>query len=240
MMYEPHEVEWTPEKVARLWGYYASNASYRNQYFSAHSGRAIVARAEREVEVTNRRVLDFGCGRGDLLAHLYAKGIAAQGLEFEQESARETEARFAGEPLFGGVELATSLPSSFPDASFDRIFLVEVVEHLLDDQIEPTLREVHRLLAPDGRVIVTTVNSEDLEASKVACPDCGAIFHRWQHQRSFTADSLAGLFASAGLRTVLAEATFWGATRLVRLRTRVRHPRTPLPQPHLLYIGAPA
>jgi len=236
--YEPHEVDWTEEKVGRVWEYYASNPSYRGQYFSAHSGGAIVKRVEREVGLRGRRVLDFGCGRGDLLAHLFSGGVAATGLEFERASAAETEARFEGEPLFQGIEVAEKLPSGLQDAAFDRVLLVEVVEHLLDDQIEATLTEVGRLLAPGGRVVVTTVNEEDLEASKVPCPDCGAIFHRWQHQRSFTSGSLASMFEGGGFRTERSEATFWGASFAVLARTKLRRPRAPLPRPHLLYIGS--
>lgn len=196
-----------------------------------------MARVERVAGLRGRRVLDFGCGRGDLLGHLFERGVAATGLEFERASAAEAEARFAPEPLFQGVEVAVELPSGLADGAFDRILLVEVVEHLLDDQVVPTLAEVRRLLAPGGRVVATTVNDEELEASKVPCPDCGAVFHRWQHQRSFTAGSLAAMFEAGGFRTERVEATFWGATLPVRLRTKLRHPRAPLPRPHLFYVG---
>src|SRR5262249_22418658 len=188
--YEPHEVAWTPEKVDRLWGYYATNPAYRGQFFSAHSGGAIAARADRELSLGGKRVLDFGCGRGDLLAALFARGLAASGLEFAAAAAEETRERFAGEPRFGGGGLATGLPSPRSAGSFDVVFLVEVVEHLLDDQLEPTLAEVHRLLAPGGRVVATTPNAEELAASAVRCPDCGATFHRWQHQRALTTVSI--------------------------------------------------
>ncbi|MFN2468619.1 MAG: class I SAM-dependent methyltransferase [Gaiellaceae bacterium] len=235
--YRPHDVGWTPEKVARIWGYYASNPSYRGQYFSAHSGASIADEVERRIGLRGRRVLDFGCGRGDLLAHLFARGIAASGLELDDASADETQARFADEPLFAGIERAPGLPSGLASGSFERILLVEVVEHLLDDQIAATLAEVRRLLAPRGHVVVTAPNAEDLAASEVRCPDCGGTFHRWQHQRSLTPGTIAALFAEHGFETVIAEGTFWGLTPLARLRTRLRRPRAPLPQPHLLFVG---
>jgi SAM-dependent methyltransferase len=232
-----HRVEWTPEKVSRTWGFYAESPAHRSQYFSAHSGGAIVDAVEREAGLRGRRVLDFGCGRGDLLAHLLGRGIAASGLEFDATSAAETEERFRGEQLFRGVTLARALPSALEAGSFDRIVLVEVVEHLLDGQLEPTLAEVYRLLAPRGRAIATTVNDEDLAASEVCCPDCGAIFHRWQHVRSFSSESLAAAFTRAGFRTLTSRGTYWGLAWPTRLRTRLRHPGRALPTPHLLYIG---
>jgi SAM-dependent methyltransferase len=235
--YEPHQVEWTPEKVDRLWGYYATNPAYRRQFFSAHSGAAIAARADRELSLGTKRVLDFGCGRGDLLAALFARGIAADGLEFSTSAVEETRTRFAGERLFRGVEHAAALPSAIADGAFDVVFLVEVVEHLLEDQLEPTLTEVRRLLGLGGQAFVTAPNAEDLSASAVRCPDCGATFHRWQHQRSLTPSSIAALFERHGFATESSEALFWGLTRAVELRTRLRN-RGRAPRPHLLYVGS--
>jgi cyclopropane fatty-acyl-phospholipid synthase-like methyltransferase len=236
--YRSHDVEWTPKKVGRVWSYYASNPAYRTQYFSAHTGGRILDRLEQAIDLRGHRILDFGCGRGDLLAQLYARDIAAAGLEFDEASARETEARLGAEPLFQGVVLASGLPSALPEASYDRVLLVEVIEHLLDDQVAPSLAEVRRLLTPGGMVAVTTVNGEDLDASRVRCPDCGATFHRWQHVRSFTPSSISELFEQQGFETVRAEGVYWDLTTLTAARLRLRRPRTPLPRPHLLYVGS--
>ena len=231
MSYLPHDVEWTPEKVGRIWDHYGSIEAFRPLYFSAHSGAEIVARADAELGLEGKRVLDFGSGHGDLLAHLYRRGIAAHGLEFSAGSAAATRARFASEDLFRGVEVADDLPSPLPDGSFDVVFLVEVVEHLLDEQLEPTMHELLRLLAPGGHVVATTPNAEDLVVESIHCPDCGASFHRWQHQRSLTTDSLAGLFA--GFEVVRIEALDWGRSR----RSAVRRLLGRGTVPHLLYIG---
>jgi len=229
--YLPHEVEWTPEKVGRIWDHYGSIDAFRPLYFSAHSGGEIVARADAELGLEGKRVLDFGSGHGDLLAHLFRRGIAAHGLEFSAGSAAAMRARFASEDLFRGVEVADDLPSPFPDGSFDIVFLVEVVEHLLDEQLEPTMRELLRLLAPGGHVVATTPNAEDLVLESVHCPDCGASFHRWQHQRSLTTDSLGALFT--GFEVVRVEALDWGRSR----RSAVRRLLGRGTVPHLLYVG---
>jgi SAM-dependent methyltransferase len=230
--YEPHEVEWTPEKVGRVWDHYGSIDAFRPLYFSAHSGDAIVARADAEVGLQGKRVLDFGSGHGDLLAHLFRSGVAAHGLEFSAGSAAATRVRLASEDRFRGIEVADDVPSPYPDGSFDVVFLVEVVEHLLDAQLEPTVRELSRLLAPGGHVVATAPNAEDLVLEDVHCPDCGATFHRWQHQRSLTAASLAALFP--GFEPVQTEALDWGDARRSRLRRLLRRGGG---VPHLLYVG---
>ncbi len=233
--YVPHDVQWTPEKVGRLWSYYGSSPAHAGLYFSAHSGASIIERIEREVGLTGRRVLDFGCGRGDLLAVMVGRGIAVAGLEFDEASAATASGRFAGDPLFQGVAVAQALPSSLPDGAFDRILLVEVVEHLLDEQIAPTLAETRRLLAPGGRVVVTAPNAESLAAGTTRCPDCGGTFHMWQHQRSFDPASLSVLFEGAGFRTVTVEAVLWGRQPRFRRLRRLGAPYAP----HLLYVGEP-
>ncbi len=231
--YAPHDVEWTPEKVGRIWSYYGGSPAHADAYFSRHSGARVVERLERDHGLAGKRILDFGCGRGDLLAHLYGRGLAASGLEFDETSAAEVRTRFAGEPLFGGVTVATDVPTPLPAGAFDRILLVEVVEHLLERQVAPTFAEVARLLAPGGRVIVTAPNEENLAAARTRCPDCGAAFHVWQHQRSLSVSSLSALAEAAGLVLVEAAGVNWGPKpRLARLRGLHR-----LLQPHLLCVA---
>jgi SAM-dependent methyltransferase len=232
--YRPHDVAWTEAKIAQFWDDYGSDEAHGSAYFSSYAGSAIVERVERIVPLRDRRVLDFGSGRGDLLGHLFGRGIAAEGLEFSEESAEITRRRFAGQPLFGDVEVAARLPSGLRERSFDVVFLVEVLEHLLDDQIGPVLDEARRVLVPGGHVVATTPNDEELAGEAVRCPDCGARFHRWQHLRSFSAASMAALFAGHGFEAHTAEGTNWTPPRLRRVRALLGRPQ---PRPHLLYVG---
>jgi 2-polyprenyl-3-methyl-5-hydroxy-6-metoxy-1,4-benzoquinol methylase len=230
---ETHEVIWTPEKIAATWDFFSENRAGSTWYFSSHAGRWIVKRVDRELALKGKRVLDFGCGRGDLLQHLFTRGIAARGFELSEESARTTSERFATEPLFQGVATERT---DLEDHSFDVIFLVEVIEHLLDDQIEPVLSEVRRLLAPGGAVVVTCPNAEDLGAERVRCPDCGATFHPYQHVRSLSPASISELFQEHGFRAETATGVYWGLTPYAVVRTWLRNPGR-LPTPHLLYVG---
>ena len=52
------------------------------------------------------------------------------------------------------VQSAESL--SFPDATFDTVIWVDVIEHVVD--AVSAARELHRVLAPGGCLIVTTPN----------------------------------------------------------------------------------
>ena len=228
-----HDVVWTPEKIAATWDFFSEHRAGSTWYFSSHAGRWIVKRSDRELSLRGKRILDFGCGRGDLLAHLVARGIAARGLEFSEESARTTSERFAGEPLVQGIAADSS---ELEGESFDVVFLVEVIEHLLDDQIPDVLAEVRRLLVPGGHVVVTCPNAEDLGAERVRCPDCGAAFHPYQHVRSFDPGSISALFKEHRFQTDTAEGVYWGLTPYAVIRTWLRNPGR-MPRPHLLFIG---
>jgi SAM-dependent methyltransferase len=242
--YRPHPILWTPERVERLWQYYGTQPAYEEAYFSQHSGGAILDRVARTVALRGRRVVDFGCGRGHLLGHLLARGVACSGIEFSPHSAEVAERKLGGHPLFEGVVRARALPTPLDGASADVVFLVEVLEHLLEDQIAPTLAEIRRILRPHGEVIVTTPHAEDLAANVVHCPECGCTFHRWQHVRSLRPEELSELMRQAGFETELCQAVFfrpprgWTAT-LVRALTDAYRTWRGIsdPVPHLLYVG---
>ena len=48
-------------------------------------------------------------------------------------------------------------PLPYPDGGFDTVLLCEVIEHMVSDPVF-VLREIHRVLAPRGRLLLTTPN----------------------------------------------------------------------------------
>jgi SAM-dependent methyltransferase len=98
-------------------------------------------------------LFDIGCGRGTLIEALRAKAPEASytGLDVSEESA--TIAASKGIKVVKH-DLAEPLP--FDDGSFDVVVFGEVIEHLFDP--DSALDEIHRVLKPGGRLIVTTPN----------------------------------------------------------------------------------
>lgn len=90
------------------------------------------------------RVLDFGCGLGGLTRFLSQAGWNAVG--FEDDGFARKWMKAEGLPIVDHLE---------PE-SFDVIFAIEVVEHLVDPV--PVLRLLRRSLKPGGRLVVTTGN----------------------------------------------------------------------------------
>lgn len=205
----------------------------RGMYFSDQEGGALVDYVLRSGIELGRQNLDFGCGPGYLIGHMLRRGIAISGADFSSEAVAQVRRLYGGDPRFGGAELTVALPTQYPARSFDTIFLLETVEHLLDDDLTAIASEVHRLLKPGGHLVVSTPNNQELWREEIMCPDCGCEFHVTQHVRSWTRDSLSNFLAGHGFLRVKSEAKFLGPTRwhsmLLPLLKRRR--------PHLIYIG---
>jgi SAM-dependent methyltransferase len=202
--FHEHQIEWDDEKISRLWDYYSRTPPYCDVYFSKVYGRHMLRRSGLPL-FEQLNVLDFGCGPGFIWEHLNEIGSSWKytALDFSSDSIEKVSAKGQGHKNFVSAQLVASLPTSFPAMHFDAVLLFEVVEHLNDEHLNGTLNEINRLLKNGGVLVITTPNEEDLMKSKRFCPDCGAIFHEWQHVRSWSVSSLTSVAHSHGfvLRT---------------------------------------
>ncbi len=107
------------------------------------------------------KILDLGCGDG-LFSHLFAlSGTQVVGVDPEQSAIdqatmltkkEEAACTYPGPSPKFIVGLGQSLP--FDDASFQTVAMLDVIEHLPNPVA--VLREVGRILAPGGHLIVST------------------------------------------------------------------------------------
>lgn len=100
------------------------------------------------------RVLDAGCGTGHQVADMVNAGFNAVGVEPSPEMRRRAKALNPGVDVVDGS--ITDLP--FDDASFDAVIALEVLRYLPRSDNLAAYREMHRVLRPDGMIIVTMVN----------------------------------------------------------------------------------
>ncbi|MBC8100058.1 MAG: class I SAM-dependent methyltransferase [Armatimonadetes bacterium] len=132
--------------------------------FNASEGEHLsrrLAAAFALAEVTpGMSVLDVGCGRGEILRHCAALGAHAYGIDYAPVavslSLQVIETLDDTLPGQTGVAQADAKTLPFPTASFDRVLMFDVVEHLHPWELQIAMREVHRVLKPDGRFIVHT------------------------------------------------------------------------------------
>lgn len=238
MKFSEHPIEWDDAKVSRLWDYYSRTPPYSEIYFSKVVGDRVLTESELPSQPLD--VVDFGCGPGFMWEHIRRMRPAWRyvGLDFSPESVRKVIEKGAGNPQFGGAHHLASLPSTLPSSHADVVMLIEVVEHLRDEHLRGTLTEAARLLKPGGVLLITTPNEEDLNKATRFCPECGSIFHEWQHLRSWSVRSLSQAVEPFHLqlqRSKTLDLTARNLTRkLVGLGRRVLH--GPRPAPHMLAL----
>lgn len=149
--------------------YYAHMAPGNFRYFVENRGRVLTqARLDDLALVKLRpgqRLLDLGCGRGELVMYCGSVlGIDAYGVDYSETAILlgaqclvfYTQAERQRIHLLRAC--VTNLP--FPDSYFDRVMSWSVVEHLHQWQLEACLAEVYRVLKPDGILVLGTHPNE--------------------------------------------------------------------------------
>ena len=94
----------------------------------------------------NNLLLDAGGGTGRVAVAL--RGMVKD--VFVADTSRGMLRRAAGKGLATVCAQAESLP--FPSACLDRVIMVDALHHVLDQR--QTIRELWRVLIPDGRIVI--------------------------------------------------------------------------------------
>lgn len=109
------------------------------------------------------RVLDVATGRGEIVRHCAHLGADAYGFDYARAAIKLAKNVILppagdGDPPPGKMGLCQAEAKRFPypTGSFDRVLMFDIVEHLHPWELQDALREVHRVMKPDGRLIIHT------------------------------------------------------------------------------------
>jgi SAM-dependent methyltransferase len=150
------------DAVAGDYQFRALHSGHRMQRFW-HGGKlTLVDQLIRPHVKAGSRVLEIGCGAGNLLLRATVAGsyplaldLARPSLAFVRSRLQQAMAGPDAPSGFGCVQaVGERLP--LPNASVDCVLLSEVIEHL--EEPAKTVREATRVLRPRGRLLVTTPN----------------------------------------------------------------------------------
>jgi O-antigen chain-terminating methyltransferase len=103
-------------------------------------------------------ILDIGCGRGEFLECAREAGVAARGIDSNEECVSQCRAKGFTAERTDLFEHLTSLS----DRSLGGVFCSQVIEHLLPSQLPRLVRLIAAKLKPGALVIFETPNPESL------------------------------------------------------------------------------
>ena len=150
------------DSVAGDYQYRALHSGHPMQRFWHHGKLTMINRLIRQHLEADSKVLEIGCGAGNLLLQAAVPGsypvaldLAKQALTFVRSRLREAMSGIEAPRDFMCIQsIGEFLP--LEGESFECILLSEVIEHLEVPQISIT--EAARVLRPGGRLLVTTPN----------------------------------------------------------------------------------
>jgi 2-polyprenyl-3-methyl-5-hydroxy-6-metoxy-1,4-benzoquinol methylase len=157
---------------------------------AAFHRRRLIVSWVTEIAPSPQRVLDVGCGQGELLAELAARipGAHLHGADLSEQSLEDTRRRQPQADVFR-LDLADPdferRHSAYLER-FDVVICSEVIEHLADDVLG--VQRLKALLVPGGYLVVS------VPGGKMSRYDVMI-----GHQRHYRSRDLADLLATAGL-----------------------------------------
>ncbi len=164
--------------------YIATHAREDQRHWWFVGRRAVILSVARELFGRGGlRLSEIGCGTGSLLGALSEFGEVT-GVEGSPDFLRV--ARRCGRPVLSGT-LPDAIP--LPSGSLDGVLLLDVLEHIDDDQA--ALRAVLRLLVPGGLLLCTVPAYQALWSSHDVVLG---------HRRRYTRATLRRALGGAGFR----------------------------------------
>ncbi len=136
------------------------------------------------------KILDFGCGLGQILQALRVAGFdEIFGADIERQVLDQVGKTY---PVFDASEIDWDKGL---ESAFDLIIMSHVLEHIRKDHIISHVTRMKRLLKPSGKLLVMVPNAQ-------ANTGCYWAYEDFTHEYLFTSGSLCYVLRAAGFPEV--------------------------------------
>jgi SAM-dependent methyltransferase len=170
-------------------------------FATAHGGQHELAVDLGQISSTSR-VLDVGCGPGQLTALLAGVAASVTGIDFSPGMIAEARERYPDIEF----HVANTEQLSFEDHRFDVVVCSYVAHHLARPLA--AFRELHRVIAPGGRLVVITPIQEGQISLGVLMQALSEVLPDQQNREMFPSGPLDGAQDPGEHVRVLQEAGF--------------------------------
>lgn len=117
-----------------------------------------------------KTVLDIGCGYGRNSIFLAKQGFILDGFDLSERSVETTIEKGKEQGFdFSNFKVADMLEFPYPDNSFDVVLAMNVISHTDKDGFNKILKEIKRVLKPNGEAYFTLGSKESYWFNN---PDC--------------------------------------------------------------------
>lgn len=110
--------------------------------------------------IPNRKVLEIGCGRGELLTLFKEAGVPAFGVDLDPEMIEAAKSRGVDATHQDGFKAL----SNVEEDSLSGVIAIQVIEHLTPAKVRELIDLSYRKLATGGKLIFETINPRSLLA----------------------------------------------------------------------------
>jgi SAM-dependent methyltransferase len=106
------------------------------------------------------RILDVGCGRGEAVRDCARGRAVAYGVDYSADALQIVRRSLVAESVETSERIHLSRADAkrlpFPEASIDKLLMLDLVEHLYPWELAESLREAWRVLVVGGQLIIHT------------------------------------------------------------------------------------
>ena len=149
---------WEEESINNFWNMYSEVIP--KEYFSKKFGGGILRFVKSHIKL-QRRVLDFGCEPGWLLKRLAnISNIKLCGVDYSNVNVSIAKEQLNSYKNFDSVELLSESFFKNNHNSFNIVFLIECLEHILPSENQNFLREIGSLFASQGKIVINRIVTE--------------------------------------------------------------------------------
>lgn len=132
--------------------------------FKKSGGKKLQPRLKRLLQgITinkSSKILDVGCGRGDITLYLGRNAKEAIGVDYSKDAIKLANSARVNFPLYIQKKVHFKIMNiktlTFPSNYFDVVICIDVLEHLYKKEVESTMREIKRVLKKDGLLFLQT------------------------------------------------------------------------------------
>jgi SAM-dependent methyltransferase len=134
-----------------------------HEVFQRSGGRELDTAQRQAIDLAKLRgdevILDLGSGRGEMLIACGLRGCQAWGIDYSPAAVDIARRTIAGVPEVVGrirVEHMDVREIRLPSAQFDVVFVMDLVEHIPQNDLVGVMTRIRDVLRPGGRLIIHT------------------------------------------------------------------------------------